>query len=443
MSDLPMGFEADVAPAPIPDERLSWVDDLPSAVLDIHSTIAEFGGGVWLVGGAVREAMRGRVPKDHDIATSLNPDEIEELFEQTIPTGKQFGTMTVVMDGINHEVTTLRCESGYQDGRHPDSVEMTTSLALDLERRDFTINAMAVDIGRRELYDPHSGLSDLAAHRLRAVGSASLRLSEDGLRVMRAYRFLDQGDGADWNTDLELELAMIERQNMLQNVAMERIWQEFLRISSAPNAGRVLARMAKDGVLDLIIGGHTADDDRRIRVLRSVSTQIAAEMRFAVLLKDRDKDAAFATLKRLKAPNAFITGVVKFHSWLGTAPIDSDEGLMRLFRNTVGEDINEFLALDEAWQNEWTDVRKGAFEDLKARLRSIPINSCTEPLADGNWLMRQTGIEQGRRLGRLKNWLHRVQIERDLSTLEEVESVLCTLPWQHGDENEWPTMTWP
>ena len=443
MSDLPRGFAADVAPTPIPAERLSWVDDLPTSVLNIHSTIAAAGGGVWLVGGAVREAMREREPKDHDLATTLKPDEIEELFEHTIPTGKKFGTMTVVVDDINHEVTTLRCESGYQDGRHPDSIDLTDSLSLDLERRDFTINAMAVDIGRRELYDPHLGLSDLSAHRLRAVGSASLRLSEDGLRVMRAYRFLDQNDGAEWNTDLELELAMIERQDMLQNVAMERIWHEFRRISSASGAGRVLARMAKDGVLDLIIGGSTAVDDRRIRVLRSVMIPIAAEMRFAVLLKDRDKDAVFATLKRLKAPNAFIARVVEFHSWLGTAPIDSDEGLMRLFRNTVGEDINEFLAVDEAWQNEWGDIREGAFEDLRSRLRSVPRNKYTEPLADGNWLMRQTGLGKGRRLGRLKNWLHRIQIERDLTSLEEVEGVLCTLPWQHGDENEWPTMTWP
>jgi tRNA nucleotidyltransferase/poly(A) polymerase len=412
-------------------------------VLNIHSTIAAVGGGIWLVGGAVREAMRGRVPKDHDIATTLQPDEIEELFEHTIPTGKQFGTMTVVVDGINHEVTTLRCESGYQDGRHPDSVDLTDSLSLDLERRDFTINAMAVDIGRKELYDPHSGLSDLAAPRLRAVGSASLRLSEDGLRVMRAYRFLDQGDGAEWRTDLELELAMMERQDMLQNVAMERIWHEFRRISSAPDAGRVLARMAKDGVLDLIIGGNTAVDDRRIRVLRSISVSIVAEMRFAVLLKDRDKDGMIATLKRLKAPNAFIARAVEFHSWLGTAPIDSDEGLMRLFRNTVGEDINEFLAIDEAWQNEWEDIREGAFEDLRTKLRTIPRNRHTEPLADGNWLMQQTGLGQGRRLGRLKNWLHRIQIERDLASLEEVEEILCTLPWQHGDENKWPSMTWP
>ncbi|MDP6011109.1 MAG: CCA tRNA nucleotidyltransferase [Candidatus Poseidoniaceae archaeon] len=443
MSDLPRGLAADVAPAPIPAERLSWVEDLPPSVLNIHSTIAAVGGGIWLVGGAVREAMRGRVPKDHDIATTLQPDEIEELFEHTIPTGKQFGTMTVVVDGINHEVTTLRCESGYQDGRHPDSVDLTDSLSLDLERRDFTINAMAVDIGRKELYDPHSGLSDLAAHRLRAVGSASLRLSEDGLRVMRAYRFLDQGDGAEWRTDLELELAMMERQDMLQNVAMERIWHEFRRISSAPDAGRVLARMAKDGVLDLIIGGNTAVDDRRIRVLRSISVSIVAEMRFAVLLKDRDKDGMIATLKRLKAPNAFIARAVEFHSWLGTAPIDSDEGLMRLFRNTVGEDINEFLAIDEAWQNEWEDIREGAFEDLRTKLRTIPRNRHTEPLADGNWLMQQTGLGQGRRLGRLKNWLHRIQIERDLASLEEVEEILCTLPWQHGDENKWPSMTWP
>ena len=307
MTQLVEGMVSDIVAAQLPAEQLSWVDTLPESVKIIHNTIANTGGGIWLVGGAVREAMRGRKPKDHDLATSLTPDEVEKLFDHTIPTGKQFGTITIIIENVEYEVTTLRCESGYRDGRRPDIVNMTTSLNLDLERRDFTINAMAVDIARRELYDPHNGLSDLQANRLRAVGSASLRLSEDGLRVMRAYRFLDQNDGADWRTDMELELALIERQHMLDGVAKERIWQEFSRILSGKDSGRVLARMAKDSVIDRILGGRTPEDDSRIRALRSVDGKVEPSLCMAVLLKDRDTSMVKSSLKEIKAPNAFIS----------------------------------------------------------------------------------------------------------------------------------------
>lgn len=443
MAQLVEGMISDIRAAPLDVGQLSWIDDLPEAVKTIHNTIASSGGGIWLVGGAVREAMRGRQPKDHDLATSLTPDDVESLFEHTVPTGKQFGTITVIIDKVEYEVTTLRCESGYRDGRRPDKVQLTSSLDLDLERRDFTINAMAVDIARRELYDPHNGMSDLAAKRLRAVGSASLRLSEDGLRVMRAYRFLDQDDGNDWRTDMELELALIERQDMLEGVAEERIWQEMLRILGGRDVGRVLARMARDSVLDKILGGKTPEDDRRIRALRSVVGKKEASLCMAVLLKDRDGDAVKASLKRIKASNAFISSCIDYHSWLGTSPLDSDEGLIRLFRHSVGEKMKGFLNMDESWQKEIADVQPQAFTELRQRLRELPANKCSEPIADGLWLMQHTGLQQGKRVGRLKAWLHRIQLERDLDNLEQIEEVLCSIPWQHGDVEMWPTTDWP
>lgn len=442
MTQLVEGMVSDIVAAPLTAEQLSWVDTLPEPVKIIHNTIANAGGGIWLVGGAVREAMRGRKPKDHDLATSLTPDEVEKLFEHTIPTGKQFGTITIIIEKVEYEITTLRCESGYRDGRRPDTVNMTTSLNLDLERRDFTINAMAVDIARRELYDPHNGLSDLQAKRLRAVGSASLRLSEDGLRVMRAYRFLDQNDEADWRTDMELELALIERQDMLDGVAKERIWQELFRILGGKDSGRVLARMAKDSVIDRILGGRTPEDDSRIRALRSVEGKVEPSLCMAVLLKDRDTSMVKSTLKEIKAPNTFISSCTNYHSWLGTSPLDSDDGLIRLFRHSVADKMNHFLAMDEAWRNETEKLAPNAFMQLRQRLRELPANKFNQPLADGTWLMQNTALKQGKRLGRLKIWLFRIQIERDLSGLDDIEEILCSIPWQHGDIEEWPTTDW-
>ena len=428
-----MHMASDLTPLIVEDGALNWLDSLPDSVLEIHDGIIAANGASWLVGGAVRESMRGRLPKDYDIATSLTPDEVEEAFVHTIPTGKAFGTITVVIDGVNHEVTTLRSDGGYSDGRRPDAVHLTTSLALDLERRDFTINAMAVDIGRRKLFDPHYGLSDLKNHRLRAVGNANRRLSEDGLRIMRAYRFLDQGDAFVWNTDLELEMALVERRDMLSAISVERIWAEFERILNGVDASRVLKRMANDGILDIIIGGNTPEDSIRIS---SVKGDIQASMRMAVLLKDRDSVDVADTLKSLKVSNIFKNSVLWFHDCLGTSPLNGDEGHLRLFQYAMEDNLNDFLAIDEDWMRE-------DFTDLKNRLRELDFPQTRDCLVDGHWLMNRTGLEQGMRLGRLKLWMHRLQIERNLSTIEEMESLLCTLQWEHGEPKTWPKPIWP
>ena len=148
-------------------------------------------GKAWVVGGWVRESISGYPKTDMDIATTLLPDEVKELFPLSLMYGSDYGTVVVRIDGQgeNWEVTTLRSEGGYGDGRRPDNVEFGVDIKEDLSRRDFTINAMAYD-SEWNLVDPFGGLSDLQNGILRSVGEAGDRLSEDGLRVMRAYRFL-------------------------------------------------------------------------------------------------------------------------------------------------------------------------------------------------------------------------------------------------------------
>ena len=130
--------------------------------------------------------------REYDICTTAKPNEVIESFEETILTGEKYGTITVKSGDSMFEVTTLRTETGYGDGRRPDEVNWGTSLKVDLSRRDFTMNAMAYDLARQLLHDPYGGKLDLQKGCLRAVGNASQRLSEDGLRIMRAYRFMDR-----------------------------------------------------------------------------------------------------------------------------------------------------------------------------------------------------------------------------------------------------------
>ena len=236
------GLLADVNGLSMPS-LLQENEDL-SHVLDV---LCAGGYGAWVVGGAVRDSLLGRIPHEYDICTTATPDEVIESFDDTIPTGVKFGTITVKSGASLFEVTTLRTETEYGDGRRPDVVEWGDSLLTDLSRRDFTINAMAYDLARELLHDPFGGKSDLEKKCLRAVGNANQRLSEDGLRILRAYRFMDRQENGIWHPENELSIALVENRAMLAMVSIERVWSELARIFTGKNASLVLRRMNDDG----------------------------------------------------------------------------------------------------------------------------------------------------------------------------------------------------
>ena len=236
LHDWPMaGNLSDVAALQCPPKMIKWLHNLDSKLLSIINTIAEAGGGVWIVGGAPRDVMLGADVTDIDLAVDLDPKEMIKLFSDAIETGVDFGTLTLRGGDSMYECTTLRTESQYVDGRRPQIVNWGTSLEQDLQRRDFTINAMAIDVSRMILHDPHNGIDDLERGVLRAVGNASLRLAEDGLRIMRAYRFMDRNEAGIWYPDNNLAQALSQKRTMLSNVAPERIWNEFKKIISKRN----------------------------------------------------------------------------------------------------------------------------------------------------------------------------------------------------------------
>ena len=189
-------------------------------------------GKAWIVGGWVRDSLQGLNPKEMDIATNLHPDVVMQLFDKTIPVGAAFGTILVLDEDSEKswEVTTLRSEGTYGDGRRPDKVEFGDDIIEDLARRDFTINAMALDPITGEIIDEFGGIDDLNAGIIRAVGNAHERISEDGLRIMRAFRFLDSGKLELRNIDENLQTAITDNLYMLGKVSSERKWAELSRI---------------------------------------------------------------------------------------------------------------------------------------------------------------------------------------------------------------------
>ena len=167
----------------------------PKYVIHILNTLERSGYEARLVGGCVRDTLLHRRPNDWDVATAAAPEAVTELFELTVPTGIRHGTVTVLYGGSACEVTTYRVEGAYSDHRRPDSVRFTSRLEEDLSRRDFTINAMAMDASLA-ITDPFGGREDLSRRLIRCVGDARERFTEDALRMLRAVRFAAQLDFA-------------------------------------------------------------------------------------------------------------------------------------------------------------------------------------------------------------------------------------------------------
>ncbi|MDD2401403.1 MAG: HD domain-containing protein [Clostridia bacterium] len=185
----------------------------------------------YVVGGCVRDMLLKKTPKDWDITTDAQPEQIKLLFTDTIDTGLKHGTVTVVINGNNYEITTYRIDGIYSDNRRPDKVIYTTSLENDLSRRDFTINAMAYNI-KQGLVDPFNGVTDLKNKNIKAVGDPNKRLQEDALRMMRAVRFSAQ---LGFSIEKETEQGIYVNSNLIKNISMERVRDELVKILTSDN----------------------------------------------------------------------------------------------------------------------------------------------------------------------------------------------------------------
>ena len=390
-------------------------------------------GEAWIVGGWVREAASGRHETDLDIATTLLPAEVKGLFPRSLMVGEKYGTVIVrLKDNISDgtwEVTTLRSEGSYGDGRRPDQVEFGQSIEDDLARRDFTINAMAID-SDGDVIDPYDGMSDLRAGVLRAVGEASERLGEDGLRIMRAYRFLDSTGGMR-NMESSLRSAVRGNLSMLDGVSRERIGMEMERILGGRNAGEVILQMHEDGVLEHVLP----------RIACTVSPSFCTDflVNLALLCSD-DPSEGNALAGNLRNALMMAKGPLRQVAFLHDAkntPVTTEIGGIRRFR----------AALPLEWQNAFIAYSHGlgkeTTEFVEALASLSPLIAGNAPLIDGNTLVAATGLDPGPRMGRLKGLLHRIQVERDLPTAERVLSLLDELNWRDSDHEEWTALSWP
>ncbi len=275
---------------------------IPKSAAAVIDTLTVNGYEAYAVGGCVRDALLGREPNDWDVTTSAHPEVIMQIFSEregfhAIPTGIVHGTVTVVCGGEPVEVTTYRIDGEYSDSRHPDSVEFTDKLTLDLARRDFSVNAMAYS-PTRGLVDAYGGARDLEARIIRCVGDARERFSEDALRIMRALRFASQ-----LGFDIEKDTADAARElvGLLDNIAKERITAELSKLLLGGDAARVMR--AHVSILLHIL--PMLDEDAILRASERISRAFDASLPLylAALLADASSDAVCEFFSRLRFDN--------------------------------------------------------------------------------------------------------------------------------------------
>ena len=254
---------------------------IPPLLKDFYNVFEKAGFKAYLVGGAVRDIFLKKQAHDWDVATNATPQDVMKIFKFVVPTGFEHGTVTVHFKNQEIEVTTFRTEAGYSDGRHPDSVNYAATIEEDLARRDFTMNAIAVNLADGKIVDPYKGREDIKAKIIRTVGKAYDRFMEDGLRPVRALRFASQ---LDFQIEKETFAAISnpDVQKKVDSISRERFRDEFVKMMKADLPSVGLKMMEKTGILNIFIPEFTAcrgcnqSDDRGYHIFDVMDHNIYA-----------------------------------------------------------------------------------------------------------------------------------------------------------------------
>ena len=354
---------------------------IPKEVKSVLGKLKENGFEAYIVGGCVRDFLRGKEPQDWDVTTNAKPEEIQKVFPKSFYENK-FLTVTVRTSSPNPklneiEITTYRSEAKYSDNRHPDEVRYAKTLKEDLSRRDFTVNAIAL---ADEIVDPFFGQKDLEQKIIRAVGEPEQRFQEDALRMMRAVRFKTTL-GDKWLIEAKTEQAIKKHASLLRDISQERIRDEFMKIVLSERASQGVEMLRTAGLLAYIIpeleeGYQVGQNKHHIYDCYQhslLSLEYAAKkdfnqyVRVASLLHDVGKprskrgnglNSTFygheiigarmtkEILERLKFPNKDIEKIVKLvrhHLFYYNAGEVTDSSVRRLVREAGPENMEELL----------------------------------------------------------------------------------------------------
>ncbi len=223
---------------------------IPNEVLFIHKTLKEKGFECFPVGGAIRDLLLGRKSSDYDLATNAKPEEVASLFRHVIPTGIKHGTVTILHKDRHYEVTTYRIEGKYSDNRRPDEIRYASTIQEDLSRRDFTINALALDLDNNAIIDLFDGMGDMERMILRTIGVPDQRFSEDALRMLRACRFAST---LGFHLDHDTKGSITRNAELIKNISFERVRDEIIKIMGSPIPSIGLELLRETGLMAILL----------------------------------------------------------------------------------------------------------------------------------------------------------------------------------------------
>lgn len=358
-------------------EKVLIIPDKVKKIIQIFDTA---GAEIYIVGGSVRDLLLGREVKDWDFTTNLTPEEMKKLFPKNSFCNNEFGTFSVIgKDKEIFEITTFRTEQGYSDSRHPDVVKWGKNLEEDLQRRDFTINAIAIKIQNPpvKIIDLYKGQEDLKNKLIRTVGNPDERFREDALRLMRAIRIATQ---IDFKIEEKTFESIKRNSKLINNIAFERIRDEIFKILASENAVRGIELLRKSGLLKEIIPellegvevvqkGHHIDDvwTHNLKTLQNCSSKNPIT-RLACLLHDVGKPTTLKVIngertfynheligsriavrigKRLRLSNKELDLLFRLTRWhmFTVQETQTDKAVRRFIRNITPEYIDEMIAL--------------------------------------------------------------------------------------------------
>lgn len=430
----------------------------PPYITTLHEIYTREGNELYAVGGCVRDRFLGGPVTEYDLTTNALPAETRRLVVCARPDalyamGEKFGTIGAVFEGTRVEITTYRGEWYEPDSRKPQ-VEFGASLHEDLSRRDFTVNAIAVEIDTERLIDPFGGEADLQDRVIRAVGVAEDRFRDDPLRLLRAVRF-----ASNLGFDIEPETASAIRECAagLGKISRERIRDELGKMLTGPAPERALRLLVELGLMERVVpelldlrdvstggGRHKDIFAHTLKVVRSVPDQLVT--RWAALLHDIAKPRtagwndgklhfnghevvgehmARKILQRLKYDRETVEAVARvvgMHTHANSYSAEWTDGAVRRFVRDAGDELDHLLDLSRAditsYHTHKVEAAARRIEELKARIKALQEEAnirALRPPIDGNDLMRMFDRPPGRWIGPIKDHLLDLVIEGELA----------------------------
>lgn len=393
--------------------------NVPEKLGELGEIFSSHSYTLYLVGGAVRDYLLRRKNDDYDLTTSALPEEVKAMFRRTIDTGIKHGTVTVIYKGGHYEITTFRTEGDYSDSRHPDSVTFVRSLEEDLKRRDFTINALAVDIPTGEIIDMHGGIDDLEGGIIRAIGDPEERFKEDALRMMRACRFTSK---LGFTIEERTLSAIKDQHENIRKVSVERIKEELDKMLLSPCPVKGLKYMDETGLLSTVVPGLSLTDDILSSLERAKKMELPLSALYAVLFSSMSPDEVFSLLSHLKSSNREKDEVVHILRSLGYDEKKSTPYDARLFIHENGREIIPLIFSTRRALTIFTEDDEKFVSEVKSEIEKKSPTEIKDLAVSGRDLAGI--IPPGPEMGRMLNALLSCVIENpECNTKEKLLSI--------------------